>query len=392
MQPAHSVEDGGHDLAELVPLHRPGNDGHDLAARFDALKTSLREDPDGTRTKIAELRSAVAPPLPADHAERRPRDAGRERTPTASPDGPARSESARQGPPVADRTRPMARALVGLLLALAMGAAGFAVGRRITAVPASATEQGAIGFDAAEPARPSLPSATAGPQAAAQEGPTQIAVDAVPADAVPADAGPADAESADAEPVDAGAVVAAAGAALTAAGHPDLTIGFESGILDLEGVVSPSDLSDGYFAHVAAVEAVVSDIRGVDHVESRLQLRGDEALLRSRLREISAGGALGFATGSSDLTAAATAALTEAASHIIANPGLRILVAGHTDTRGDAEANAVLAADRAEAVVARLASLGVPITRLQVVAYGELFDDPTASDAESRRVDFEVAP
>lgn len=376
MHPVRSVDHGGHDLAELVPLHRPGDAGYDLAARFDALKASLREDPDGTRTKIAELRSAVSPPVPADDTHRRARDAGRESSPIAS-HGPAPLGAARQRRPVGASTGPIARALVGLLLALAMGAMGFFIGGRITADPAPNTEQAPSGVDGGGPDGTAVLPGAAAPAAAAQEGPTELAVDAEPAAA---------------EPVDAEAVVAAARAALVAAGHPDLAVEFEDGTVDVKGVVAASDLADGYFAHVAAVESALAEIPGVDRVDSRLQLRGDEASLRTKLREIGASGALGFATGSSELPVAATDALAEAASHILANPGLRILVAGHTDARGDAEANAVLAARRAEAVVARLASLGVPVTRLQVVAYGELFDDPSVGDAQSRRVDFEVAP
>ena len=36
--------------------------------------------------------------------------------------------------------------------------------------------------------------------------------------------------------------------------------------------------------------------------------------------------------------------------------------------------------------------LGVPVTRLQPVSYGELFPDADLSAEENRRVAFEVAP
>jgi outer membrane protein OmpA-like peptidoglycan-associated protein len=73
------------------------------------------------------------------------------------------------------------------------------------------------------------------------------------------------------------------------------------------------------------------------------------------------------------------------------HPGLRVVVAGHADPRGGADANAALAARRAQAVVAELARLGVPVTRLQAVTYGELFADGDLTEAASRRVEFEVA-
>lgn len=127
-------------------------------------------------------------------------------------------------------------------------------------------------------------------------------------------------------------------------------------------------------------------------VTPRLFLRGDDARLRAALASISEEQPIEFALGRADLGDASRAALAEAASAILANPGLRVLVAGHTDTSGSAELNADLAARRAAAVIQELVAQGVPIVRLQPVSYGELFPEADLSDAENRRVAFEVAP
>jgi outer membrane protein OmpA-like peptidoglycan-associated protein len=73
-------------------------------------------------------------------------------------------------------------------------------------------------------------------------------------------------------------------------------------------------------------------------------------------------------------------------------PGLRVLIAGHTDASGSNQLNEALAAQRAGSVLGYLVQQGVPITRLQVVSYGELFPDSESPAALNRRIEFEVAP
>ncbi len=80
-----------------------------------------------------------------------------------------------------------------------------------------------------------------------------------------------------------------------------------------------------------------------------------------------------------------------AAEMLNANPTVFAVVIGHADTSGDAEVNAQLAVDRADAVVDYLVSQGV--VREQIVVASAGSDDPTASNetedgrAENRRVD-----
>ncbi|MCO5260228.1 MAG: OmpA family protein [Crocinitomicaceae bacterium] len=62
------------------------------------------------------------------------------------------------------------------------------------------------------------------------------------------------------------------------------------------------------------------------------------------------------------------------------NPTLKIEIAGHTDTRGDAKANLTLSQDRANSVVNYLIEKGVEANRLVAKGYGE--SKPIITDAE----------
>ena len=188
------------------------------------------------------------------------------------------------------------------------------------------------------------------------------------------------------------AVVAEATEALAAAGSASIAATYEEGTLVLTGVLPADQLMTGYFAQLDAITAVVADLDGVREVVPCLYLRGNDARLRGELNAIAEEQPIEFDLASADLTDSARAALRDAAAVILASPGLRVLVAGHTDASGSADANAELAIARSGAVVQELVALGVAITRLQPVAYGELFPDEASTDAENRRVAFEVAP
>lgn len=102
-----------------------------------------------------------------------------------------------------------------------------------------------------------------------------------------------------------------------------------------------------------------------------------------------------FDTGSAAITRASHETLAKAAQAIkAAPPGTRIEVAGHADNTGDAAANQQLSLERADAVVAKLAALGVARDRLVGKGYGEsqpIVDN--ASDegmAKNRRIEFKV--
>ncbi|TDK51050.1 OmpA family protein [Antarcticimicrobium luteum] len=114
-----------------------------------------------------------------------------------------------------------------------------------------------------------------------------------------------------------------------------------------------------------------------------------------RLVEASRAGGIHFAPGSARLSGNSAAALDRVAEIARACGGLRILVAGHTDSDGAAEANLRLSRARAEAVAAALAMRGIDRARLQAQGFGEteplVPNDSAASKARNRRIAFSVA-
>lgn len=98
-----------------------------------------------------------------------------------------------------------------------------------------------------------------------------------------------------------------------------------------------------------------------------------------------------FATGRSVLTPESSVTLDAVAASLVANPDVRIEVAGHTDNTGSATLNQRLSQARAAAVRAYLARKGIAPTRMVARGYGEA--EPVASNttpqgrAQNRRVE-----
>jgi OOP family OmpA-OmpF porin len=98
-----------------------------------------------------------------------------------------------------------------------------------------------------------------------------------------------------------------------------------------------------------------------------------------------------FASGRDALTSSSYAVLDELADQLIAAPGLRLEIAGHTDATGTRTGNLRLSLARAEAVRAYLVLRGVPADRLVARGYGP--DEPIANNrtaqgrAMNRRVE-----
>jgi outer membrane protein OmpA-like peptidoglycan-associated protein len=99
-----------------------------------------------------------------------------------------------------------------------------------------------------------------------------------------------------------------------------------------------------------------------------------------------------FPEGSSEILPEHGTELERVARVMQALPNVTVLVIGHADQRGDEIANYQISAERAEAVVDFLTSVGVSPTRLSSRAVGEadlltLADDDTAL-ALNRRTEF----
>ena len=97
-----------------------------------------------------------------------------------------------------------------------------------------------------------------------------------------------------------------------------------------------------------------------------------------------------FETGRADLRQAYQAGCERMAQWMTTNPGVNVLVVGHTDNVGDAEDNLVLSRNRAEQVKAYLVDRGVEAGRIQVDGKGDLEpmapNDSEAGRAANRRV------
>jgi peptidoglycan-associated lipoprotein len=86
--------------------------------------------------------------------------------------------------------------------------------------------------------------------------------------------------------------------------------------------------------------------------------------------------------------------LDRKAAILVANPGVRLRIAGHADERGSDEYNLALGNRRAAAAKRYLENKGVDASRLEVVSYGEERplnpgNDETAY-AQNRRDEFEI--
>lgn len=86
-----------------------------------------------------------------------------------------------------------------------------------------------------------------------------------------------------------------------------------------------------------------------------------------------------FDTARATLKPASEATLGQVLGALEAEPGLRLVVAGHTDGDGDEASNLALSRRRAEAVVAWLVAHGVDAGRLSAEGYGE--SHPVADNA-----------
>jgi outer membrane protein OmpA-like peptidoglycan-associated protein len=158
-------------------------------------------------------------------------------------------------------------------------------------------------------------------------------------------------------------------------------------------------------------EEVILDVAG-DQAARLSAAREKEAALARKEAELSAGGSLppsrrdargevftlagdAFTSGRATLTSSAAASLRVLGAYLQAGPAANVVIEGHTDGQGEADANLRLSQQRADAVAAALASAGVPRNRIRAVGRGEsdlVADDATAAGrARNRRVEIVVS-
>jgi OOP family OmpA-OmpF porin len=103
---------------------------------------------------------------------------------------------------------------------------------------------------------------------------------------------------------------------------------------------------------------------------------------------------INFATGSAALTSESLAILDRVAEKLLANPGIKITVDGHTDSTGSKALNTRLSKARAQAVADYFVSKGVSADNLSARGFGPdrpVADNKTAAGrAENRRVEIQT--
>ncbi len=113
------------------------------------------------------------------------------------------------------------------------------------------------------------------------------------------------------------------------------------------------------------------------------------------LAEASRAGGIQFSPGSAWLSADSGPALDRVAEIAKGCADLRILISGHTDSDGAAQANLRLSRARADAVAAALATRGIARSRLQTQGLGEAAplvpNTSPANKARNRRIEFTLA-
>lgn len=135
---------------------------------------------------------------------------------------------------------------------------------------------------------------------------------------------------------------------------------------------------------VAPLDLLVQQLDGLEAMGLKVE-RTDDSV------HITMPGGMAFASGSSEIDAAAREPLDLIAMAMTAVSATRATIVGHTDSRGAENYNMLLSEDRADAVRAYIAGKGVDTVRLDASGMGEtepVADNDTAEGrAANRRVD-----
>jgi outer membrane protein OmpA-like peptidoglycan-associated protein len=123
---------------------------------------------------------------------------------------------------------------------------------------------------------------------------------------------------------------------------------------------------------------------------ARRELEALEAKPTERGMVLTLGDVL-FETARAEVKPGARANVERVADFLSANPGVRVLVEGHTDSRGSDEYNTELSRRRAESVRDVIVGAGVPADRINAIGRGEAYpvagNDNAAGQQQNRRVE-----
>lgn len=148
--------------------------------------------------------------------------------------------------------------------------------------------------------------------------------------------------------------------------------------------LAESRASEAEFARREA-ELASEQINSLTRQLENLQLRQTESGVVVTLGDVL------FASGENGLLEGALSSLEEVMDLLQTEPDKQIRVEGHTDSQGDATTNIQLSAQRAQAVLDALVSLGIDANRITATGMGEDFpiasNEDEAGRARNRRVD-----
>jgi OOP family OmpA-OmpF porin len=153
---------------------------------------------------------------------------------------------------------------------------------------------------------------------------------------------------------------------------------------------------DTLHVHVARIDPDAALPEGATRSSRAPVAEDDGALSRSLVETLQAEGSvalddLAFRTGASELSAADYGSLRDLAAFLSANPGRRVILVGHTDSRGGAESNVALSEARAQAVRDHLVErLGADPAQVETAGIGFLAPRATNATGEGREANRRV--
>ncbi len=180
---------------------------------------------------------------------------------------------------------------------------------------------------------------------------------------------------ADAEPI----------AEVTAANEPTQRFVISEDKMYLEGSVPDEATS-------RRIEDAAQQALGVDRVINNFEISDQAFFDPNQPVSLNVSETVQFVSGTAQVAPEYEPLIDLAVQLMVAQPDATLSVTGHTDDRGEEEANAKLSLDRAEAVAAEITARGVVQARLKVEGRGET--EPIASNdspegrSTNRRVEF----
>lgn len=160
---------------------------------------------------------------------------------------------------------------------------------------------------------------------------------------------------------------------------------------------TPLNLGLGLYAGERLRQPILAAIRGYVPPAEEMKIDAPAQSLQAAPQTVRLDSLSLFDTGKYQLKSGSTKVLVEALINIKAKPGWLIVVAGHTDSTGDAQANQVLSLKRAEAVRDwMLQTSDVSPTCFAVQGYGATrpiaANDTEQGRAVNRRVEISLVP